>query len=84
MAVIGDTKLKLKIEVDLAAERERVAKEITRLEAQIAQTESKLSNESFVQRAPAKVVEELRARLAEHRSILGKLKEQQEKLTARA
>ena len=84
MAVIGNTKLKLKIEVDLGAERERVAKEIARIEAQIAQTESKLSNESFVQRAPAKVVEEFRARLAEFRSTVGKLKEQQEKLTARA
>jgi valyl-tRNA synthetase len=83
-AVVGGAKLKLKIEVDPAAERERLAKEIARVEAQIAQTEGKLSNESFVQRAPAKVVEEFRARLAEHRSILSKLKEQQEKLTARA
>ncbi|HEV7478611.1 MAG TPA: hypothetical protein VGO02_12835 [Burkholderiales bacterium] len=84
MAVIGNTKLKLKIEVDLGAERERVAKEIARIEAQIAQTEGKLSNETFVQRAPPKVVEEFRARLAEFRSTIGKLKEQQEKLTARA
>jgi valyl-tRNA synthetase len=84
MAVIGDTKLKLKIEVDLGAERERVAKEIARIEAQIAQTEGKLANESFVQRAPASVVGEFRTRLAEFRSTLGKLKEQHEKLTARA
>jgi valyl-tRNA synthetase len=83
-AVVGGAKLKLKIEVDPVAERERLAKEIARIEAQIAQTEGKLSNESFVSRAPAKVVEEFRARLAEFRSTLGKLKEQQEKLTARA
>jgi valyl-tRNA synthetase len=74
----------LDIKVDPEVERERLGKEIARLAAQIAQTESKLSNESFVQRAPAKVVEEFRVRLAEFRATVTKLKEQQEKLTARA
>src|SRR4051812_4885784 len=74
----------LDIKVDPVAESERLAKEIARIEAQIAQTEGKLANESFVSRAPAKVVEEFRARLAEFRSTVSKLKEQQEKLTARA
>jgi len=74
----------LNMKVDPAAERERLAKEIARIEGQIAQTESKLGNESFVSRAPAKVVDEFRVRLAEFRSTLAKLKEQLEKLTARA
>jgi valyl-tRNA synthetase len=74
----------LDIKVDPAAERERLAKEIARIEAQIAQTESKLGNESFVSRAPAKVVEEFRTRLNEFRSTIGKLKDQQGKLGPRA
>jgi valyl-tRNA synthetase len=70
----------LDIKVDPQAERERLAKEIAGLEAQIAQTKSKLGNESFVSRAPAKVVEEFRARLAGFETSLAKNQEQLKKL----
>src|ERR1051326_1326953 len=43
---------------DRAAERERLDKEIAKLEADLKATEAKLGNQSFVERAPKEVVEE--------------------------
>jgi valyl-tRNA synthetase len=49
-------------ETDQAAERERLDKEIAKLEADLKATEAKLGNQSFVERAPKDVVEEHRRR----------------------
>jgi valyl-tRNA synthetase len=51
--------------IDLAAEKARLAKEITGLAATAEQTRRKLDNPDFVARAPEEVVEENRERLAE-------------------
>ena len=82
VAVIGSARMMLFKTVDPAAERTRLAKEVTRLETEIVKARAKLGNTSFVDRAPAKVVEQERERLAGFEASLSKLKEQLQKLAA--
>jgi valyl-tRNA synthetase len=81
VAVIGEHRLMIHIEVDAAAERERLRKELTRLEGEIARARAKLDNSAFTERAPAKVVAQERERLAGFEASLEKLTQQLQKLS---
>jgi valyl-tRNA synthetase len=48
--------------VDVAAERRRLAKDLAAAEKELAQTEAKLGNPQFADRAPADVVAKIKAR----------------------
>jgi valyl-tRNA synthetase len=61
--------------IDLDVERQRLQKEITRLEGSLAGIEKKLFNEKFVSGAPAEVVEKERAKQRDWQENLRKLKE---------
>src|SRR3984893_4698576 len=63
---------------DQSHERERLDKEIARIEQEARTVETKLQNDAFVQRAPAAVVEDHRRRLNDLNAQLAKLKQARE------
>ena len=68
--------------VNKEAELERLAKEQTKVDVEIEKINAKLSNEGFVARAPAAVVEKERERLADLQQAKTKLTEQQAVIAA--
>ena len=80
VAIVGNTKILLKVEIDVAAEKARLGKEIERICAEIAKANSKLNNESFVARAPEAVVIQEKQRLSDFESLLEKLNNQLSRL----
>jgi valyl-tRNA synthetase len=76
VAVVGDARLCLYMEVDIAAEKLRIGKEVARLEEQITKAKAKLSNEAFVAKAPPAVIDQERKRIAEFGATVDKLRGQ--------
>lgn len=68
--------------IDKDAELARLDKEIARLDGEVKRVGGKLSNEGFVAKAPAEVLEKERAKLAEAEQALAKMVEQRGKIAA--
>ncbi len=84
VAVQGAVRVALHVEIDADAERARLAREIARLEGEVAKAEARLGNASFVERAPAAVVAQERERATGFRQALERLRAQHDRLSAPA
>jgi len=73
-------RIMLEVKIDVASERARLQKEISRTEGEIARAKAKLDNPNFVERAKPEVVAQERERLAAFEAKLKKLKDQLDKL----
>ncbi|MFM7000601.1 MAG: valine--tRNA ligase [Limnohabitans sp.] len=80
VAVVGEARLCLFMEVDVAAEKIRLAKEAARLEGEITKANSKLGNEAFVAKAPPAVIEQEKKRVADFGATLEKIRQQLQRL----
>ncbi len=81
-ALVNDMKLLIPLAglIDKAAEVARLAKELERKNGELKRCENKLSNSSFVDKAPAAVVEKEQAKASELRNVIDSLLEQQQKI----
>ncbi|GMV69611.1 MAG: valine--tRNA ligase [Pseudomonadota bacterium] len=82
LAILGDLKIAVPLAglIDVAAERQRLAKQVERTEKELAGLTGRLENPAFVERAPAAVVEKERARAEQLRRELIELNAQRERL----
>ncbi len=76
VAVVGEARLCLHMEIDMAAEKARLSKEVARIEGEIAKANGKLGNEAFVAKAPAAVLEQEKKRVADFSATLARLRDQ--------
>jgi len=74
-SIVGEATLILPIAdlIDLDKERERLQKQIAKLEDDIKKTDAKLGNEQFVANAPPEILDEFRGRKIEFQRMIDKL-----------
>ena len=82
VAIVGDCRLMLQVEIDKDAEVARLNKEIERVQCEITKCNGKLGNPNFADKAPAAVVEQERKRLSEFSALVEKLAGQLQRLKA--
>jgi valyl-tRNA synthetase len=78
--LVKDFKLMLKVEVNAAEEKERITKELNRIQSEIQKAKGKLENASFIDKAPEAVVAQEKKRLEEFEESFEKLNGQLKKL----
>ncbi|MDD5324589.1 MAG: valine--tRNA ligase [Polaromonas sp.] len=81
VAVVGEARICLHMEIDKGAENARLGKEAARLEGELVKVRAKLANEAFVAKVPPAVLEQERKRLADFTATLEKVRAQLARLT---
>jgi valyl-tRNA synthetase len=82
-AVLHDVEIFMPLKglIDVDKEKSRLEKEIVKVTSELKRVESKLSNESFVSKAPEEVIQKEMGKLEEYTDILSKLQESLSKLS---
>ena len=76
VAVVGEARLCLHMEIDVAAEKARISKEVARIEGEVTKANAKLGNEAFVAKAPPAVIDQEKKRVTDFTATLEKLRDQ--------
>jgi valyl-tRNA synthetase len=80
VSIVGEYKLMLKVEIDVAAEKQRLQKEIDKLTIELNKADGKLANQSFIEKAPESVIIQEKERQKKFSEDLQKFKEQLSRL----
>jgi len=84
IALVGEMKILIPMAglIDKDAELTRLEKEIQKIKNDLPRVEGKLSNPTFIDKAPANVIDKEKAKLADLRSTLNNLEQQQTRIKA--